>query len=419
MKPHRCLAGLALVAAVMPLHAGAPLTLARAQALAVENQPALSILESSVRSARESAVADRQLPDPRLKIALQNLPVESLSLNQDSMTQTMVSVEQMFPGGAKRELRGRRMLAEADQMNAEWAAQRLLIQRDAALAFLGAVGAQRQARLLQDLAGETDRLIEAQRIGAASGKSAQAEVAAARQMLTMVRDRASEAAMQAAKSRAELARWVGPAGHDTLSLDWPSGPDPAPLAQMQQRLLGHPSHTSHALLVSVAEADMRLAQESGSPDKSIEIGYGKRSRQFDDMITIQFAMELPLAPRDRQDRAVAAKQAQVARAEAIHADHLRMLEAELTAAHAEWRYNRERLERIRADLLPQAQQQVAAALAAYGAGRGGLMPVLEARRAELEARIQQSQVETQLARARAMLGYFEQVGEGHVDAHRR
>ena len=110
--------------------------MARVQALALRQQPLLDAQAAAVRAAREQSVADSQLPDPRLKLALQNLPVETLSTNRDPMTQSMLSVEQMIPGGNKRALRRSRAEAEAAQMSAELVVQRGMIARDASLAFV-------------------------------------------------------------------------------------------------------------------------------------------------------------------------------------------------------------------------------------------------------------------------------------------
>lgn len=394
--------------------AGPPLTLERVQQLALDHQPALDALQANARASRESAVAEGQLPDPRLKLGVLNLPTDSFALNRDSMTTTMVGVEQMFPGGDKRALRQRRAEAEAEQLAAELASRRHVVRRDAALAYLTLLGTQRQLALLKSLQAETERQVDAARIAALAGKGAQADILAARQMLTLSRDRESELTLQLLKARAELARWIGSAAQDEPGDELPRLPPPAPLPVLQERLEQHPIHAVQTRSVATAQADLALAREATKPDKSVEIGYGVRSRQFGDMVSVQFSMELPLAPKDRQYRTVAAKEAQVERAEAERSDHLRMLGAELAAMYAEWKLTEERLERYDAELLPDASQRVDAALAAYRSGRGELAAVLEARRAELEAGLARIQLATQAARARLQLAYFEQVGEDHA-----
>jgi outer membrane protein TolC len=390
-----------------------PLSLARVQELAASQQPGLAALEAGAASARHSAVAEGQLPDPRLKLSLLNVPIQTFSLTEDPMTQTMIAVEQMIPGGEKRELRRRRMEAEAGQLDAELAAQRAAVRRDAGLAFLNLVGTARQLALLRELQAQTRIQVDAQRIGAATGRVAQADALAARQMLTMAKDRESEIATQLAVGRAELARWIGAAAAEPLPDSLPELPAPPPLAELEVRLAAHPSHSAQAGSVAAAQADLALAREATKPDKSIEIGYGKRSPQFGDMVSVQFAMELPLFPGERQDRQIASRQAQLERARALEEDHLRMLRADLAALYAQWNGAGDRLRRIEGELAVEAGRRAEAALAAYRAGRGELAAVLEARRAEIEARLQVVQLATQAARLRLQIGFYEHAGEGH------
>ncbi len=403
-------AAIVLILASAPAGAGEPLTLARVQALALHQQPLLDAQAAAVHAAREQSAADGQMPDPRLKLALQNLPVESLSLNRDPMTQSMISLEQVIPGGNKRELRRSRGEAEAAQMSAELLAQRGMVARDAALAFLSLAGAQRQLDIARALSRESATQLAALQPALRAGRTSQADYFAARQMVTMAHHRESEIAGQAGRARADLSRWIGAVADDAPVDTAPvQSAAPPPLAALRSRLDDHPLHAASAGAVRLAEAELALAREATRPDKSIEIGYGKRARAFDDMITIQFAMEIPLSPRERQDRASAARNAQLERARAVREDRLRSTRAELGAVYADWESVGERLRLVVGEHLPDSQGRVAAALAAYRSGRGEMAAVIEARRNELEARLLQVELETQLAKLRMQIAYFESV----------
>lgn len=403
---------IALTLASAPAAAGEPLTLARVQALALQQQPLLDAQAAAVRAAREQSAADGQLPDPRLKLALQNLPVESLSLNRDPMTQSMISLEQVIPGGNKRQLRRSRGEAEAAQMSAELVAQRGTVARDAALAFLSLAGAQRQLEIARALSRESATQLAALQPALRAGRTSQSDYFAARQMVTMAHHRESEIAAQVGRARAELSRWIGAAADDAPVDTAPvQSAAPPPLSALRARLDDHPLHAASAGAVRLAEAELALAREATRPDKSIEIGYGKRARAFDDMITIQFAMEIPLSPRERQDRASAARGAQLERARALREDRLRTTRAELGAVYADWESVGERLRLVVTEHVPDSVSRVEAALAAYRSGRGEMAAVIEARRNELEARLLQADLETQLARLRMQLAYYESFAE--------
>lgn len=409
-----CAAALLAAALTLPLVAQGEsvLTLDRVRALALEQQPQLQAQDAALRAVRNQGVQDAQLPDPRLKLGLQNLPVETLSLNRDPMTQTMVSIEQSIPGGNKRALRASRAEAEAAQITAERRVQLQQIERDAGIAFVALQGAQRERDVARELSRETANQVAALEPALRSGRTTQADWYAARQTVTMSHHREQELEAAVGRARAELSRWIGDAADaaeaDRKLMQWP---EPPPLAELRARLESHPEHLASGLSVAVADADLALAREAGKPDKSIEIGYGKRARAFDDMVTIQFSMDLPLAKRDRQDRGVAARAAQVERAQAMRDDHLRVLRAELGGVYAEWESVRSRLQLVAGEHLPDAQHRVEAALAAYRSSRGEMSAVLEARRAELEAQLLQVELETQLARLRLQIAYYERLGD--------
>ncbi|MBK6971744.1 MAG: TolC family protein [Sterolibacteriaceae bacterium] len=404
---------------LLGLLAGAPagaaevLTLARVRQLALADQPQLTGQSAAVRAAREQAVADGQLPDPRLKLGLANLPVEGFALNREPMTQTMIAVEQMLPGGNKRALRAARSSAEADQLGAELAARQRQIVRDASLAFVSLRGAQRQLALARRLSRESAIQVESLAPSLRAGRSGQADYFAARTMVTMAHHREVELAALTGRARAELSRWIGAAAnaatpHDDNGM---APGAPRPLAELLAAIDDHPEHAMSARTVGVADADVALAREATRPDKSIEIGYGRRSRAFGDMVSIQFSMDLPLFPRDRQDRGVAARLAQRERAIAIREDHLRVMGAEIAAAWSDWQGAAERLRLVIAEHVPDARARVDSALAAYRGGRGEMAAVIQARRDELEAQLLQVEIETQMARDRVRLAYYDFAGD--------
>lgn len=389
------------------------LTLERARALALENQPSLRALELSARAMEEAAVADGELPDPRIKLGALNFPTRGFPQAREDMTQWAISYEQMVPGGDKRRLRAERTRAEGAQLAAERRSQAQAIRRDVAIAWLGVYGPLEAERLVRALQEETRRAIQAATVAASAGRGSQAEIIAARQMLHLAEDRVIELAQQGERARAELARWVGEAAHSESPAALPQWREPPPLAMLAAALEAHPQHAAAERSEALADADVRLAREASKPDRSWEVGYMFREgAERSDMVLFQMAFELPLWKQDRQDRRVAASFAQRDRAREQRLDRLRMLRAELEAAWSEWRRSGERLANYDRGILPQGEARIEALLASYRAGRAELGAVLEARRSLFEARIQRLAVEVTQAKARAALEYFEAAPRG-------
>src|SRR5256885_16966075 len=114
-----CCAALAL--ASLPGHAQT-LGLEEAQRRAVDRSRLLVAQDAAVRSSRELAVAAGQLPDPVLKIGVDNLPVsgpDQFSVSRDFMTMRRIGVMQELTRGEKRDLRAQRFEREAEKSLAE------------------------------------------------------------------------------------------------------------------------------------------------------------------------------------------------------------------------------------------------------------------------------------------------------------
>jgi outer membrane protein, heavy metal efflux system len=215
---------------------------------------------------------------------------------------------------------------------------------------------------------------------------------------------------QARRARSALVRWVPEAAARELPAELPALPPPAPLAALSASLERHPLHDMQLRAQGVAEADVALAREASKPDRSVELGYFARNGGRSDMLLFQVAFELPVFADRKQDRMVAAKLAQLERAQELRADHLRQLRADLAAAYADWELAGERLRNIDAAIIPDANARLDALQAQFGAGAAPLAAVLEARRNLAEARIQQLVMRSMQAKARVALQYFEHDG---------
>jgi len=370
----------------------------------------LRALESNWRAGQLAALADGALPDPRLKLGALNFPTRGFPGARDDMTQLGVSWEQTIPGGAKRRLRSERSHIDANLSLAEAHSLMQTILRDVGLAWSDLWLATSSQRLYAELAGEHARAIEAAASALGSGRGSQADLLAARQALNQVSDRRLELAAQAERARAAIARWVPEAASRPLPEALPEFGIPKPLDTLRTALGSHPQHEMHALQQVLADADVALAREASTPDRTVEVGYFARNGGRSDMLMFQIAFELPLFAARKQDRTLGAKLKLAERAREQRADHLRQLRADLEAAHAEWRIAGERLKNVSAAILPVATTRLEALVAQYGAGAAPLAGVLEARRGLIEVRMQELALRAVQARARIALQYFEDYG---------
>src|SRR3954471_11847884 len=99
-----------------------PLSLQEAQRRAVERSRQVVAQGAAVTASREMAVAAAQLPDPVLKLGIDNLPVngpDQFSTTRDFMTMRRIGLMQEMTRSEKRDLRAQRYAREAEKSDAE------------------------------------------------------------------------------------------------------------------------------------------------------------------------------------------------------------------------------------------------------------------------------------------------------------
>ncbi len=389
----------------------APLSLGEAVRLAVSNQPILSGQRAAVDAARQNGIADSQLPDPKLKVGVSNVPTDTFSLSRDSMTQETVAIEQTIPGGDKLRLKGRKGEAEAEQGEAELDTARRTVERDAGLSWLDLYYALKAQTLVRDLLRSYRQQTEAATIDYETGKATQQAVLKLKGESALLQDRLDDLRAQVERARAGLARWIGKdAGRDLPgSLPPPEKREPS-LEALRLGLSTHPRIVALNKAEAVAASDVALARQAYKPDWSVELGYSRRGPSYADMVSLQVGVDLPLFPKNRQDRALASKLALLDKTRDLEMDGLRVLNAELMSDYAERQAARSRIARYRTTIIPLAEQRVSAALIDYRTGRADLSGVLEARRAQLDARLQSLALEVAQAKAQVRLDYFVESG---------
>jgi outer membrane protein TolC len=421
---HQALA--ALVSAIVPVWAAGEtastsplLTLERALQLAQQRSAELIAQDAAAESSRSMSTAAAQLPDPTLTVGLNNLPVarqDQFSIGRDFMTMRSVGIAQEFTRSSKREARVARFEREAQAAEASHELALANLQRDTTLAWLDRYYDERVKDLLTAQRGEAKLQIDAAEAAYRGNRGSQADVFAARSASAQIEDRLAQSERDIATARTALARWVGPAAEDVL------GPLPSlETVSLQPRdlegELGH--HPQIAVMLrqeAQAQAEADEARADKRPDLTVGLMYSQRGSSYSNMVSINVSIPLQWDQKHRQDQELAAKLAQVRKMRAEREEETRMHVAEDLAMLQQWHSDRERLARYDASLLPLAADRIDAALAAYGGATGTLSSVLEARRAQIEVRLERIRLEQDAAHLWAQLNFLLPEGRNHGDS---
>lgn len=402
-----------------PALAADALSLAEAQRLAIERSRQITAQDAAVTASREMAVAAGRLPDPVLKIGVDNLPVSGPdrgSLTADFMTMRRIGVMQEITRSDKRSFRAERYQREADKGLAEKDKTIADVERAAAIAWLDRYYAEAMASVIAAQREEAQREREAADSAYRAGRGSQADVLSARAAVAQFDDRMDDAARRVRSAKIALTRWVGDIADQPLSGQPAIDTIRLDPASLDTQLAHHPEIAVLNKQVDVAATEVKLAEANKKSDWTVEVGYAQRGPGYSNMISFGVSVPLQWDQKNRQDRELAAKLVTAEQARAERDEMLRAHTAETRVMVAEWQTNRERLARYSRELIPLAQERSGASLAAYRGGKATLAEVLAARRGELDVRLSRLQLEADTARLWAELNFLFPTSHGAMPA---
>lgn len=410
-------AGLLDSAAAQPTPS-APLTLELALRAAQDRSQALVAQDAAAAAARDMGVAAGQLPDPMLSLNVTNVPVngpDRLSLTRDFMTMRTVGVMQTLSPRDKRQARAARFEREADVASATRVQQLSELRRDTAQAWIERLYRQRMVELLQTQRDEVRLQVEAADAAYRAGRGGQADVFMARSAVAQVEDRLQQAEAAVANATADLARWVG----GELARQPLAGSPAITRLQLEDHALegaleSHPELAVMAARETVAQAQAEMARQDKRPDWNVELMYSQRGPAYSNMVSLGVSVPLQWNQKNLQDREVAARLAMVEQMRAEREEMRRQHLADVRRWQQSWRSNLQRLALYDASLTPLAAERTRAALSAYRGGTGPLAAVLEARRMEIDTRMERLGLEMDTAALWARLEYLLPSGHEHV-----
>ncbi|MFQ7900920.1 TolC family protein [Stutzerimonas degradans] len=389
MRDIRVRAAVAACVLALPAAASA-LSFDEAQTLAQQQAPSLQAEAAKLQAARSDAVPAGELPDPKLLLGVQSVPIEGndrWSLDRDGMTMSMVGLMQDVPNRDKRRARVEVANAAIQRAAAERVVEALNVRQATAQAWIASHTIERKLATFDALYAENRLLSETVRARIAGGRGQAADSVLPRQEAALLDERADELQRQRRQARAALARWIGEAASEPLEGSVPHWPLDAPA--LQRELHRHPQLQAYTPMTQQAQARIREATAEKKPDWSWEVDYLRRGQEFGDMVNLQVSFDLPLFTSKRQNPRIAARHAELNQLEAEREALERQFAEQLDNELAELDRLQRALTRTREVLLPLARERSELSLADYRAGRGELEALLTARRELIETRLKE------------------------------
>ncbi len=389
-------------AALLPyLATAAPLSLSEALQFATQRSETTRGARASALSATEAAKASAQLPDPTLRIGVDNLPAtgtDRFHTARDSMTMKRIGISQEWLSADKRA--ARQAAADAGVGREAVLAQAATAdtRRQTALAYVDAFYAGESLKLATLMAHHAHEELEASRARLSSDVGSSQEVLALTGAKGASDDETADILQQLGAAGVAFQRWVGMPPDELLP------PGAFVLPGEDAYVAAHPTVVAMQRDVEVATRTAAVAASNRKPNWTWEVAYGQRTG-YSDMVSVGVSIPLPLAPGERQDRDTAAKLALVEKAEADLSEATRAAVSEFRTLRNDEQRLEQRIDRYRTGVVVPASQRTAAAAAGYRSNQGTLVALFEARHAEVEAQRKLLTLQRDLARTQVQLAF--------------
>ena len=409
---YRCVAAVALLA--LPFaHAGAqhdvPLTIAEAEKLALASEPGQQALRARAAALEEQAVVSGALPDPMLRVGLNNYPIESGGFTTEGMTNVGAVYRQAFPRGDTRSLNNRKFtrLAEAQMQEADARGDDVLAA--ARIAWLDLYYWSKARELVLESRPFFDDLATITRSLYAVGRRNQQDVLRAELELSRLDDRLIDIERRQLHARAQLREWIGEEAGRRVADKLPQWDDAPPLEDLIAGLQGHPALLAADARIAAQDTSVELAEQRSKPGWALDIGYSYRNGSLpngdprSDFVTVGVTVDLPFFRKKSVDSTLSAA---LQERSATRADKQRMqrsLESRLAAEYARWQELSRRLALYEERILVQANDHAQASLLAYQNDVGDFADVMRGYIDDLNTRIDYVRLNVEREQAYAVL----------------
>lgn len=386
-----------------------PWTLAQTLSVAQRYSAELSASRNEAQALDAMAESATQLPDPKLKFGIENVPVQGSNdqrFTREGMTMQRIGIMQSYVSAEKRERKSQTLQAQARGVVAKSATIRAALQRDTAQAWLDLALAQQALTTAHKRVSETERQQGVQKASVAAGSATPDSVLSLQMTLSAMRDSVTLANRDVQLAQSRLFQLTG------QTITEVQGPLPryqrlpADEKTLADAIVRHPEVEAAQRESETAKARSAQSAVAAIPDVDVEVFYSHRAEGYDDMAGVMFTVDLPLFQSRRQDKEYAADVSRSMQAvdqlTLIQREHLAQVQslvAQYQAAQTLWLRQRD-------DILPLQYARLNVLVAQYRSGQSALPALLEARRSVLDTELAANQAEREMARTWAAIQWL-------------
>lgn len=389
------------------------LTLSEVEEIALETDPVTKGLHARSESFAEQAIADGQLPDPKLKLGAANFPVDTFDRGQEPMTQLQIGIQQAFPPGDTLQYRREYTEALSDVEIARSMARKLEVLRDARIHFLQLYYEVAALVVLEENRAFLTNLADIALRQYAAGRDNQHDVLRAQLELSLIDDRILEVTRARETASAELGKYIGIYNAKRpVQEDFPGLPPVPPLDTIRGNFVLHPVIKIEDAALLASRKTINEAEEQYKPGFNVDVTYGERTgRDINggtrpDFLSAMLFIDLPIFTDKRQDRRLAAAKKQKVSRQFARTDRLLELESMAEREYANWNRLDDRFQLYEKRASADARMNVESTLNAYQNDVTDFTTLMRAYLTELNTRLDMLRIRIEKAKVQSKLLYL-------------
>ena len=420
---------------------------------AQKNDPWLTGNKHQQQAVEAMSNAASSLPDPKMSVALANLPTDGFDFAQEGMTQLKVGITQMFPRGDSLTIKNQQLRIQSEAYPFQRSDREAKVAVTVGSLWLDAYYVQQSIILIEQNRSLFEQLADVAQASYSStlGKTRQQDIVRAQLELTQLDDRLDILAQQQNAYTGMLSQWLS-----TAFLNNPTQENIVEIGQLHNMKLAkqlpqldllhaglihsdsarsnvdssgtnnrrwlsvealtaqfvkHPAVIALDKKILATKTGINLAEQAYQPEWGINASYGYRDddpfgNNRADLFSVGVTFDLPLFTDNRQDMTV---KSAISATEAVKTEKILLLRQLLGAfSSAQGRLsrlnNRKKLYQTR--LLPQIHDQAEASLTAYTNDDGDFSEVVRSRIAELNAELEQLKIAVEQQKITLELNYL-------------
>tara|TARA_R110001583_G_scaffold11285_2_gene51347 strand:- start:23742 stop:25004 length:1263 start_codon:yes stop_codon:yes gene_type:complete len=346
------------------------LTLQDAEQIALQEDPGQKIYQAQQASLIAKGISSATLADPMIKLGVANLPIDSLSMDSDPMTQLTVGVSQQFSRGDTLNITKDGFKLQSEVAVFQGLNRRLLVRKTVRQLWFKILFIEESTKLVSESKVFFTSFYSDLESRFSLGLAESEDIIAAEIELSKFDEKLAKLSQQSLSYRSLLSEWIGSAAFDQLQSNLPEWSDTLTFVAQSKNvqdqhyyslLTEHPQVKVLNQNILVADSNITLAEQDYKPRFKVELGYGHRLSEMDngdsrsDLISGFVSMDIPLFTDQRQDQKLISSQHLKGQKQAEYRLLIRQLDAQLNAEIVNYQQFVSRQNRYQESLLKQAK----------------------------------------------------------------